>query len=121
MTTANTLAKKAKHRCRRAVRRMACLGVFIVVGSPWAGVFADYIEPNDTLATACQSGLDGIGFVDIPGAVLGDGDNPALDVDIFSFSITTVTPLPVRLTVSVNGAVGPEPDAYLRLFDSAGN
>ncbi len=93
--------------------------MLIVVGSPWAGALADDIEPNDTLATACQSGLDGIGFVDITGAALGNGDNPDLDVDIFSFTITTVTPLPVRLTVSVDAA-GPEPDAYLRLFDSAG-
>ena len=119
MKTENAGAKKAKQRCRRAIRRVAYLGLFIAVGWPWTEAFGDDIEPNDTLSTACQSGLDGLGMVDIAGAMLGDGDHPDLDVDIFSFSITAVTPLPVRLTVSVDAA-GPEPDAYLRLFDTAG-
>ena len=119
MNAACVRPRRAKKRRRRIFRRAANLSLVILVGSSWTGALADDIEPNDTLTTACQSGLDGIGFVDIAGALLGDGDHPDLDVDIFSFSITDATLFPVRLTAGVDAA-GSEPDAYLRLFDSAG-
>ena len=86
--------EKEDSRFRRAVRCAAVVSVCIMAGLPWTAAFADGIEPHDTLATACQSGLDGLGMVDITGAVLGDGDHPDLDVDIFSFSITSATPFP---------------------------
>ncbi|UCC32729.1 MAG: hypothetical protein JSU86_10680 [Phycisphaerales bacterium] len=80
---------------------------------------AEVNEPNDTLATATTTGLVGLGTITVTDARVGDGDWPERDVDIYSFVIGELIPLPVVLTVEVVSS-DPQLDAFLRLFDGSG-
>ena len=75
-------------------------------------------EPNDTLEDAVDTGLSGEGTVTIAGGVIGNGDYPERDVDLYRFDIPAESALPKLLTVSAVGSASL--DGYLRLFDAAG-
>ncbi|MCH7721299.1 MAG: PPC domain-containing protein [Planctomycetes bacterium] len=75
-------------------------------------------EPNDQIDQATSSGLDGIGTVIIQGVEITNLPS-STDVDLYSFTISSGTLLPVLVTASLDTAQSTL-DGYLRLFTSDG-
>ncbi|MEO1095002.1 MAG: pre-peptidase C-terminal domain-containing protein [Cyanobacteria bacterium J06638_28] len=83
--------------------------------------FAVEPEPNDTLAQAIETGINGLGSFAVNGAI-GDNVNiaPGLDVDLYQVQLNAGT----VLNASVDSFWEDQEtgvDAYLRLFDATGN
>jgi len=83
----------------------------------------DFEEVNDSLATATPTDIVGIDSAPFLGSgIIGDNENFPLrrgfDVDLFRVDLTTDDTL--RIDVDAY-EIGSELDAYLRIFDAAGN
>lgn len=101
-------------------RWMVCgVSVLLAFAPALPAATAEVNEPNDTLATATTTGLVGLGTITVTDARVGDGACPERDVDIYSFAIDELTPLPVVLIVDLVSS-DLQVDAFLRLFDGSG-
>ncbi|MEM9119173.1 MAG: DUF4347 domain-containing protein [Cyanobacteria bacterium P01_F01_bin.56] len=85
------------------------------VMATYTGVFS---EPNDTLAQALDTGLNGAGFFTVDGAI---GDNPtttSTDVDLYQLEVNADD----LVNVSISNSGGPGAlSSLLRFFDASGN
>jgi subtilisin-like proprotein convertase family protein len=81
--------------------------------------FQGALEPNDNTITATPVIFSSAGTASFNDLTLGDGANPAQDVDMFRISVSR----PSLITIKVNArslGVYSGLDAYLRAFDSGG-
>ena len=89
------------------------------VMATYTGVFS---EPNDTLAQALDTGLNGAGFFTVDGAI---GDNPtttSTDVDLYQLEVNADGLINVNVSISDSGGPGdPVLSSLLRFFDASGN
>lgn len=78
-------------------------------------------EPNDWLSLATDTGVRGHGTFDTrtmaPGPKIGDGLNPASDIDLFSFALGERSVVHASVTARATSKLDP----LLRLFDGDGN
>lgn len=81
--------------------------------------FRGPFEPNDTLATATPIVLGAATSTTIRDVFLGDGNNPASDVDIFKVSTTGASLLSARVASRSLGIFS-SLDSYIRVFNSSG-
>ncbi len=75
-------------------------------------------EPNDIIAQAISTGINGSGTFSASGVI---GDNPNIssgDVDLYQVQLNAGNSL--NASVDASGTIGSSLDSYLRLFDSSG-
>lgn len=81
--------------------------------------FRGPFEPNDTLSTATPLLLTSVNSVTLDDLFIGDGSNPAADVDMFRFYVSS----PSLITIDLRARRLPAAsnlDSFIRLFDSTG-
>lgn len=89
-------------------------------GQSTASRSVDDLEPNDTFATATETGLASLGTVVIAGGHIGNGPLESSDRDLFSFVVPAEVDFPVLLSVAMS-ASGSGFDGYVRVFDAHGD
>ena len=81
----------------------------------YTGVF---LEPNDTLAQATATGINGAGSFSTSGSIGDNPNNLGADVDLYRVQLNAGN----VIIASVDArTIGSGLDSYLRLFDSNGN
>lgn len=97
------------------------IGLLVAVASAERApvrVAAD-VEPNDTLATATETGLVDLGTAVVSGGVVGNGTLNEADRDLYAIEVSDEAELPLLLTVGMETSDDGF-DGYLRVFDANG-
>jgi hypothetical protein len=81
----------------------------------YTGVF---LEPNDTLAQATATGINGQGSFSTSGSIGDNPNNLGADVDLYRVQLNAGNFITARVDAST---IGTRLNSYLRLFDSNGN